>query len=454
MAKQTIASVRTRYRAGKALAPLGYLRIPRGGGSPSAPRWAKALLLAALCVHVAMFFSLMFGYLNPLFNDSAGSKTQGIDFFSIYRSGTYLLHGRSIYSEAEVYVPYGSSPYASPYRYVPFIAETAGVAFNRLSAWNAYWLWVSLIEVMLAANVWLTLQLIKDRTWACITAAMWLLFTPLYLEEYMGQWSFFMATLMFLTGIYLAMDRPLAASWPWGLSLTIKSNTALFLPIFVRLRQWRVILLLAMIVAALNVPYFLAFPGDTRRFWHLNIGQYVNPTPLRRETLLSGDYGFVAFLHAEWLARWSSDVPAVVLGSYGLFIISTSLVATFLPRRADVTVLFGVWSSVFFLIYLSWQHHYVMLLPALVLITGTRADYRWITLVVYLLVALPTPYFIFSHTFQPQVPHIGVQVNRQIDWPAWAGVLEHGSKAVPTFVLWLTLSGSEIVRGWRSRVSA
>ena len=78
-----------------------------------------------------MFLSLFFGYLAPLF-EGAGSK--GVDFFAIYRGGAFLLRGRSIYNDMS-FISMRGEPYGSPYRYLPFVAETAGVALNALPAW-------------------------------------------------------------------------------------------------------------------------------------------------------------------------------------------------------------------------------------------------------------------------------------------------------------------------------
>lgn len=422
--------------------PKADRRIGRG-----APRLAVGLFAVALLTHVAMFVSLFVGYLNPLFNDADGGHTQGIDFFAIYRAGTYLLHGRSIYSVQEVFIPYGSSPYASPYRYVPFVAETAGVALNSLSAWNAYWLWVALIEVMLAVNIWLTLRLTRHRVWALVAASMWLIYTPLYVEEYMGQWSFFMATLMFWTVLYLDAGRPHAALPPWALSLTVKSNSALLAPLFIRLRQWRPVLMILTIVIALNAPYFAFFPGDARTFWHLNFGQYIGREPIRREALLSGDYGFIALIQNAWLVRSPNvvDVPDAVVTGFAGLVLAVSLGATLIPRRVDVVAMFTTWCAVFFLLYLAWEHHYVMLLPALVLLVAVRPRYRFLSLMVFTLLAVPTTHFVFSRVFDAPVGG-GRHPNQHVEWPLWASVLEHSTKAVPTFALWLVTCWSQLSR--------
>ncbi len=431
---------------GEAVVARADEQVERGASNP----WPRRLLLLAIAIHLAMFLSLFFGYLNPLFDNSDMQK-QAVDFFSIYQGGDFALHGHSIYGWV---TPYDHVPYHAPYRYLPFFAYTGAILFNALPPWPAYWRWVALLEVLLVANAWLTWRLAPDRRWGLVAASLWFMFTPFYLEEYMGQWSFLMATLMLWAGVALWRGRAALSGLPWMLSVLIKTNSALLGPIFLRLRQWRVLALAAVLVVALNVPYFIARPHDGRVFWDMNFGSYWKESPGRNAVMNSGDLGGVAYIRNAWLIvdENASDMPGTVERVVVLGVIGLSLAATFLPRRPDALSLFAVWSSAFFLVYFAWEHHYVMLLPALALLVALRKEYRGVALFAFVMVALPTPYFLFQHFLSDAPPgYQDLGVSPQAYWPSWATVVDHAVKPLPVFVLWGTLVWDQVAGWWTQR---
>jgi len=164
---------------------------------------------------------------------------------------------------------------------------------------------------------------------------------------------------------------------------------------------------------------------------------------------LSGDYGFVAFLQATWIAFFPHDldVPSWLLRPIVGAILLGSLAATFLPHRVDVVVLFAIWVCVYFLVYLSWEHSYVMLVPALVLLVGLRPDCRAITLIVFTIVALPTPYIVFTHIYEKS----SGGYNSHLFWSNWASALVHGWKPVPVLALWAFLCMHELRQAFTER---
>jgi hypothetical protein len=82
-----------------------------------------------------------------------------------------------------------------------------------------------------------------------------------------------------------------------------------------------------------------------------------------------------------------------------------------------------------------WEHHYVMLLPALVL--AYRARPGWLLAGVWLLLALPTP-FGFS-ALQPAIA-ANHDLRGFLLSPTWQLLLQHASKAVPTVLLFAYFS--------------
>lgn len=405
-------------------------------------QWPRLVLVGAVVLHVFMFLSLFFGYLDPFF-DNSDLQPQGVDFFSIYQGGLYALQNHSIYDWAVA----EGVPYAAPYRYLPVFAYTAGVALTVIPPWPAYWLWVTLIEVMLAANAWLTYRMAGDRTWGTVAAAMWFAFTPLYLELYMGQWSFPMATLMLLTAWGLLAGSEARAGGPWLVSLLIKANSAVLGALLLRAGYVRAIVFAGVVVVALNAPYFVARPDDFEWFYRINLRNLWHHAPRSADSLVSGDQGGTEFLQTLWFAfdPDGTGLPAVVKRAFAVAIVGGSLAVTFLPKKVDIVASFATWLCAYFLAYVAvWEHHYVMMLPALALLVALRPQYRELTLFVFVFVALPTPYFLIQHAVSEGRPNYFGSV--QAYWPAWAASLHHSTKALPTLALWGTIVWTEMAR--------
>jgi hypothetical protein len=401
--------------------------------------WPLVLFAAAVAAHVAMLVSLFTGYLDPLFHDSDRYR-RGIDFYSVYQAGDALLGGDSIYAwpnNADV-------PYSFPFRYLPFVAYAIAAPMNAIPAESAYWSWVVAIEAMLVLNATATYRLAHDRTWGLVAAAMWFAYAPLYLEVYMGQWSFLMATLIVLTAWLLIRRDSVAASIPWTASLLVKTNTALFAPLFLRLGTWRTVLAGAIIVFVLNVPYFAFRPDDTGEFWDENFGDYFSEPINRLGAFESGDLGLSGLVTAAWL--WFDEravaTPAWFTGLITAAIIGVSLAATFVPRSKNIALMLSLWIAAYFILYGDvWEHHYVMLLPALALLVVREPRLRWLALGVFALIAIPTPYAILEATVGDQ-PADAIILAPELFWPAWARVVYHASKAIPVLVLWAALCWS------------
>lgn len=431
-------------------------------------RWGLALLGVAVALHLLMMGSLFWGYLNPLF-DNADFHPQGIDFFGVYEGGRNALDNQSLF----FYDPSDTSatPYHTPYRYLPVVAYVVGAPMNAAPAWWAYWGWVAFNELLLVLNAYATWRIAGRGNWALVGAAMWFAFTPFYLELYMGQFSFLMATALFWTGVGFVRNREAIAGLPWVASLVTKSSSALLLPALVRFGWWRSISA-ASIVVALSLVYFGARPGDLDYFLWLNFDDVLGETglpflelePQEREGFFfidrelrffqyhPGEQGAVALLTNSLLTRDpdSTSVPVTYTAALVGTVTALSMAATFFARRNDWLVLFAIWTSSFFLTYIVWEHHYVMLLPALVLFVALRPAMRPWALVAFGFVALPTPYWLLDHLWNTgPLPPDGALVSHQEVWPAWGVILHHASKAVPVFALWAYLVAAELRSGLR-----
>lgn len=160
-----------------------------------------AILMAiAIGVHVTFCLSLHYKFLNPLFYIATHAKGQGGCFFGIYQAGVNLLNGESIYGCETYRTPKELAvPFYHFYRYLPFTSYVSSVFAKVLRPWQAYWVWIVINEIILAACILITVRL-RDRFGraAIVAASFWLLFSPFYAELYMGQFCFMMTFFIFL----------------------------------------------------------------------------------------------------------------------------------------------------------------------------------------------------------------------------------------------------------------
>ena len=406
------------------------------------------LLIAAFVVHVLMMGSLFWGYLNPLFSIS-DKAPQAIDFFSIYEAGNRALHNESVYFGDPALSPV--TPHFMFYRYLPMFAYGFAVPANALPPWPAYWAWVAFYELLLVANAYATWRIAENRKWGLIGASMWFVFTPFYLEQYMGQFSFLMATGLFWTGMGIARGREAIAGPPWVVSLVVKSNSAVLLPLFLRLNWWRSVAA-GVALVGMNGLYFLFRGRDLRFFYDANIkGIYTSPLdrPFNDDPGLMGLVDFVRN-SIMTLDSTASGVHAATPISIIAVVACLSIAATFLTRNPDRVALFGIWLSTYFLVYGVWEAHYVMYLPVVVLLVAQRPSARPWALLAFAFVALPTPYWLLSNVWNTgPLPPTGSFFSIQEAWPAWGVVFYHAAKPVPVLALWGYLVFQELRNGVR-----
>ncbi len=409
-------------------------------------RWPRWLLGVAVVVHVLMMGSLFWGYLDSLFDDS-NIHPQGVDFFSIYEGGRNVLEGRSAYffdgRDTSV------TPYHASYRYIPAFAYGFAAPLNALPAWSAYWAWVAFYELLLVINAYVTWRIAGRGTWGVVAAAMWFVYSPFYLEQYMGQFSFLMATLLLLTGIGLVRGKELFAGLPWVMSLLTKSNSVVLTPLFVRLRWWRS-LLAGAALGVLSLLYFIWYPNDFQPFFDENVANVFRGAGNRFFNFSPGDLGGVAFIRNSLMSldHGTTGVPIVYPAIWVAVVVAASLGATFLSREGDPLALFCIWVSAFFLCYAAWEHHYVMFLPVLVLLTTLRPAARPWAVAVFVWLALPTPYWLLDNVWNTgPLPPPATLLTHQEAWPAWGVVLHHAAKAIPVLVLWGYLVVTQIKSG-------
>ena len=405
---------------------------------------SRKLLFLALVVHLSLLVSWRVGYWNRFtFDSTATHGRRGWDFFALYQAGHNVLTGVSAYQSDSDKIEV-VAPCYTPYRYLPLPAYTLGVALNVLSPLWAFRLWVAVIELVLLGCAFLSWRLAGGGGRGDVLAAMWLCFTPYYLEIYLGQFSVIQSGLVLLM-MASAMQPPGEASWrfdlPWALSLLWKQNTGLFAPLLVRLGRWRSLAWGALAVVATSAPYFVLYPSGLSAF----LANFRSGPP----TAQLGNLGVRQFL----FSTLSALVPSLSVSTHATIqyiwvgaILAFGLWLTLFDRHPDALTHLCFWATTYFLIYHQvWEHHYVMLLPVFAMLyhrSGSR-----MVLVLYGLIAVWTPYILLD-------PQGMAAFHAPMRWtplePRVLDVWYHASKALPVLVLW-----AYVVRSiWWQRAAA
>ncbi len=352
------------------------------------PRWAWVIVAAALAVHVLMLASLEGRTLNRVFNDTYNRPGPGADFFAVYHAGRQVLTGRDPYRASE---QPRITPDFAPFRYTPGVAFTFGAAIANVKPWLAYWGWVIVLEALFWVSLLLLRRRFDDVKIANLVTAAWLIFTPFYVELWMGQFTFAVASMVFIALLAWRSGRNKLAAGLWAAAVTMKIFPLVLVPMLVRQRRY-LALLVGLAGLALSLLWFAWHPDAWEIFWRLNF------TELDLASFHAGNFGLQAFLYdvIAWLGRPLSPGewrPIATLLSAALVLVTTLAMV----RRSDADARISVAMGLLLLVLLSkhvWEHHYVVALPALTLLAWTwqRQPRRLLGLAAaYLLICMPSP---------------------------------------------------------------
>ena len=396
------------------------------------------LLILGIAVHLLFLLSLRFGWLNPLFNDTMHRFGPAGDFFSLYAAGVKARAGESVYT---VGGHVETVPYAYAFRYAPLVAYTLGAALSLLPAITAYAVWLIACELALLRNIRLTLALAPDKRTGYVAAALWLLFTPYYLELFVGQFTFITASLVFWAYLGWAKKGKAenrkavrTAVGLWAAAVCLKMMPLLYLPVTLLRGRWKSALAVGLVLMGTSAVYFAHFPRD----WAVFVATNLQEAPAGH----SGNLGLMAFLYH---AVGEKAGPFALLRAAVLCVLGVCLAwLTYQawaagrqgekPRQEErkeerLLTLYAACSAVYLLGYKDvWEHHYVLLLPPLVLLALGRASV-WLWLPPFLLSALPGLFALYD------LPGLGYNEDPQAYWHRDISLLHHGLK--PLGPLWL-----------------
>lgn len=409
------------------------------GPPPRATPLARAALAAALVLHLLFLANLAGAFrgvlrdrapfgIDRLFNDPTHTLGLGADFFQFYQSGYDARQGWSIYQARTPEAPRGLVvPYQYGNHYPPFVAYAIGVPLSFLRPWTAYWTWVALqVAVTWFIALW-SYQLADRPSVGCAAAAMWLAYTPWYVDAYMGQINILMAAGLFGLVLAYERDRPWRGATVYTVLTVIKLFPLLFAPVFARFREWRTLLLCAAGLVLTFVPYFAFRPDDWRFF--LNWAGATDVSPL---AITSGNLGLKVLLfhltHSQAFVRM-----------VGYAFVGVSLMVTFVSPSRDLRLYIGLWVCTFFFIQtFVWEHHYMILVPVLVLLY--LREPRPVFLVFFAWLAVPTLFVFFD------VPELGRRVYPEPRWAQWQILAYHTWKLIPVFGLYGLIMGALLPR--------
>ena len=383
-------------------------------------------LVAGLLIHAFFLVALGTDLLRPLFNDASHTR-RGFDFGVFYLAGQALTEGRDIYSVSGAF----------GFRYLPAFALIASL-FAHFQPLTAYLLHLGCTELFLAANLYLTWRWVEEPRRG-LALFMWLAYSPYFLELYMGQVSFWAASLFFWLIVSLHSDRKWAAGFCWAGALLVKPNALILAPALLRLRAWRVLVLGLLACLLTSLPYFLLYPASLAVFFAAN----VHGAPIQGALTHAGNLGLqgglvsvVAQLAGRPLAELTTlaDLPlagrAVIYGSQAA-ILGAALVATW--RSRDALPLLALWMCTFFLLYKDvWEHHYVFLLPVLVGLYAHSGSPKFLW--IFALIALPTPFIFFDIE-----PGVYGPIDPERTWGPAISIAYRSTKLIPLGCLWYGL---------------
>ncbi|MCE5260216.1 MAG: hypothetical protein LLG44_14335 [Chloroflexi bacterium] len=385
------------------------------------------LLVIAVIFHASLLVSWRTGLWNRYtFDTTATHGRKGWDFYALYQAGNNALHGLNLY-ETDSSVIRVVVPVSTPYRYLPLPALTLGILLNLVTPVTALWIWAIFLELLLLYCCLRSWRLASTANEGVILVIFWLLYTPYYLELYMGQFTLVQTVFVFMLCWQTRPVSDIKYDLIWLASLLWKQMTALYLPLWVFWRRWRGLVIVGLGILITTLPYFLIYPAS----WSVFSRNFSISTGAQL-----GNLGVLQLVYAAAASIQPELSPAQVLTIlYGwvVVVIVISLWSSFRAREQAGLWHIALWTTTFFLVYRDiWEHHYVLLLPVFVMLYHTKRSP--VLLIIYALIALWTPYRLID-------PDGLAAYNMSMRWiplaPSWLNVIYHSCKALPAIALWV-----------------
>jgi hypothetical protein len=260
---------------------------------------------------------------------------------------------------------------------------------------------------------------------------MWLIFSPVYIELYLGQVTLFAAILLFF-----ALTTPLFVegrntggmmTFLWTMSSLTKIIPYLVAPVLLGAGRVRSVLVVVIVTlfAIFAVPTGLE---GLRFFINYNSARTfsINPYP--------GNHSLKMLLY--YLLGEPSFDPRIITGLFiGIFFVIAFFATIYSRNVWACSMLFA--TTYFFIMTDVWEHHYTFILPLLVLAwiqAPPEGKTRWVPFALVLVLSIPIlPIVQILSGLSPGIHPRALA-------PVWQ-IVYHSSKVVPTltFFGWLLL---------------
>jgi hypothetical protein len=207
-----------------------------------------------------------------------------------------------------------------------------------------------------------------SRTVLAAVVAMGLMLEPMYHTLYLGQVNLFLLALILADVWRASRGRP--AGIGVGVAAASKLTPAIFILLFLLTRRTKAALTAAVTFAVCGLAGYLIAPGASRLYWLHLFGDTtrVGAPYISNQSV----YGAVIRIAGgtAHVGAWYLLLP-LVIGVTGL------VVASWLARRSDWLAAAAVTGTTGLLVSpISWTHHWVWIMPALVVLarggTGQR----------------------------------------------------------------------------------
>jgi hypothetical protein len=361
------------------------------------------VVLAALVVHLSYLANIILRVssglpgrgtrIDALFRDTSLGIGPGCDFFQFYRAGEDLRAGRVFFQDYGAPTPPSRAPYAYNWvRYPPWLAYAIGLPATLLRPATAYLLWCAVIELAWATALVLLWRRCTSSAVRTVLLALFLIWSPHYVELFMGQTSTIMGTMLLLLTI-AAVDgrRGVEAGWLTA-TMAFKYQTAWLAPVYLRLRRIGPYLIAVAVAVLLSAPYFIRHPDAWTVFNRWTFPQ------TNDQILYQGNFGLAA-LFAHITGNYSLGLYRIL----SVTLIVAAAVRSLATRTVDPLRGITLWIlTMFFTQIAAYEHHYNLLLPILAL--GFLQVRSWLYLAALFLLAVPTPYYWFSSVMTGYTP--------------------------------------------------
>jgi hypothetical protein len=285
---------------------------------------------------------------------------------------------------------------------------------------TAYLAWCVAIELAWATSLAILWRRCRDDATRITLLVLFLLWSPQYLELFMGQTSTIMGALLLMLALAAVDERRKAETGWLAATMAFKYQTVWLAPYYLKVRRMRPYLIAVAIAAGSSVPYFV---------WHPDaFTVFVNWTfPRTSEQIYyQGNFG-IAALQARVLGNYA-------LGPYRVLavaVLAGAAVRTFASPAIDPLRGITLWTLAMFLAQIAaYEHHYNLLLPILSL-SYLETKSRPLLLALGVLAA-PTPFYLFSSVWRGYSA-----VEHGVD--AFAGAVTVSFKVLPVAAIYVGL---------------